>query len=439
MNPRIPPPTARPPSPVQSELVVAVCRTAAIFIAALVAPGYLRDVEGPSLGEDLALLAASIYNAGLLILYWRRIGFRGQRPATVGADMAFVTLWVYLAGPDGLRLFGLYFVLVVVAALWLGVVGTIAAAGAGAGLYLLALHGAQVAPADLELALTQQIPVLVLAAVVAGYMARAQRREREAWHEDRLQLAQYEGRRKMIQEFYDRLTPQRLQPVEGLDVGLRFRPALHMGAGDYYDLLTIAPGRYLAVMADVGGKYSGALMQVPFLKFSLLAAARSGESAGEMLASVNARMFPRPEEEWDRLVSVCCAIIDVEAATVSYSSAGHDPPLLVRAGSKEVVVLEQGGLVMGVEPEVSYGEETLPLEPGDTLVLYTDGVIEASDAGGRQFSFEELKDAAVAGVGLGLGAEGLAHQLFLRVREFARGGRRADDMTLFVLRFRPPV
>ena len=438
MKPRIPQPTARQPSATESELVVAVCRAAAIVIAAVLSPGYIRMPGAPRLMGELALLAASIYNAGLLILYWRRIAVRRLRLAMVAADMGFVTLWVYLAGSDGLRLFGLYYVLVVVAALWFGLIGTTLTAAAGAGLYLLALYASETPPAELELVLTQQIPVLVLAAVVAGYMADARRREREAWHRDRLTLAQYEGRRKIIQEFYDRLTPQTLQPVEGLDVGLRFRPALRMGAGDYYDLLTIAPGKYLALVADVAGKYAGSLMQVPFLKSSLLAAARSGQSASEMLASVNAYMFPETDEERDRIVSLCCALIDVEAATLTYASAGHDPPLLVRAGSKEVVVLGSGGLVMGVEPEASYPEETLALEPGDTLVLYTDGVVEASDAAGRQFGLEGIEGVAVAGVGLGLAAEEMARQLFLRVREFARGGERADDMTVLVLRLQPP-
>jgi serine phosphatase RsbU (regulator of sigma subunit) len=419
-------------------LVVAVCRTAAILLA-----GLFTQRHTVLLGERIAIaeaavLAAALYNGGLLVLYWRRIAVRGLRLATVATDMAFVTLWVYLAGAEGLRLFGLYYLLVVVAALWFGVIGTTLTAGVGAALYLLALYTRDVPLADLDVALSQQIPVLVLAAVVAGYMADAQRREREAWHRDRLVLAQYEGRRKIIQEFYDRLTPQTLRPVPGLDVGLRFRPALRLGAGDYYDLLTIAPGRYLALVADVAGKYAGSLMQVPFLKFSLLATARAGHSVGQMLASVNANMFPQPDEEKDRIVSLCCVLLDVGAGTLTYASAGHDPPLLIRARTKEVAVLGSGGLVMGVEPEARYSEETLALEPDDTLVLYTDGVIEASDASGRQFGLEELRAAAVAGVGLGLGADQLARRIFLQVRDFARGGQRADDMTVFVLRYRPP-
>jgi sigma-B regulation protein RsbU (phosphoserine phosphatase) len=360
-----------------------------------------------------------------------------MRVATVAADMCFVTLWVYLAAPEATRLFGLYYVLVVVAALWFGVIGTTATAVTGAAMYMLALQAGGALPADTGTALRQQIPVLVLAAVVVGYMADAQRREREAWNRDRVTLAQYEGRRRIIQEFYERLTPQRLPQVPGLDVGLRFRPALRMGAGDYYDLLTIAPGRYLAVVADVAGKYAGSLMQVPFLKFSLLAAARAGQSAGGILSQVNDNMFPQADDEAERIISVCCVAIDVEAATITYASAGHDPPLLIRERTREAITLERGGLVMGVQPGIVYEQEALSLEPGDTLVLYTDGVIEASDARGQQFGLDGLKAAVVAGVGLGLGADELARQLYLRVREFARGGQRDDDMTLMVLRFQP--
>jgi sigma-B regulation protein RsbU (phosphoserine phosphatase) len=148
-------------------------------------------------------------------------------------------------------------------------------------------------------------------------------------------------------------------------------------------------------------------------------------------------MFPQAEDEAERIISVCCVAIDVEAATMTYASAGHDPPLLARQGTREAITLERGGLVMGVQPGIVYEEETLSLEPGDTLVLYTDGVTEASDSRGQQFGLEGLKAAVVAGVGLGLGADELARQLFLRVREFARGGHRDDDMTLMALRFQP--
>jgi serine phosphatase RsbU (regulator of sigma subunit) len=430
-------PVARAIKVAESELVVAVCRSAAILIGIFLAPGYLSPAP-PRTAATLVVISASVYNAALLVAYWRGTTFKGMRIATVAADMGFVTLWVYIASPTGDRLFGLYYVLVVVAALWFGVIGTTATAATGAGLYLLALHAGGTGAADFERAMTQQIPVLVLAAVVAGYMADAQRREREAWNRDRVALAQYEGRRRIIQEFYERLTPQRLPSVPGLDVGLRFRPALRMGAGDYYDLLTITPGRYLVVVADVAGKYAGSLMQVPFLKFSLLAAARAGRSPAGILAQVNDNMFPQPDEDADRIISACCALLDVQAATFTYASAGHDPPLLIRERTKEALTLERGDLVMGVQPGIAYQEETVPLEPGDTVVLCTDGVIEATDARDQQFGLEGLQAAAVAGVGLGLQADELARQLFLQVRDFARGGQRDDDMTLMVLRFRPP-
>jgi len=438
MSSRIWPPVAGTRRVAESELVVAVCRTAAILIA-IVSPGYVRGGVPPSPFEHVAVITAAVYNAALLILYWRNIRFRGMRAAAVATDVAFVTIWVYLAIPAGASIFGLYYLLVVVAALWFGVIGTTATAAGSAGLYMLALHAGGASPAALDQALTQQIPVLVLAAVVAGYMADAQRRERESWDRDRGVLTEFENRRKIIQEFYDRLAPQRLAAAEGLDVGLRFRPALQMGAGDYYDLLTVTPGRYLAVVADVGGKYAGSLMQVPFLKFSLLAAARSGQSAAGILTQVNNNMFPQAEEDADRIVSLCCLLIDVQAGSVTYASAGHDPPLLVRGGSKEIITLQRGDLVMGVQPGVAYQQETVSLEPGDTLVLYTDGVTEATNAGGQQFGLEGVQAAVRAGVGLEMEADALAHQVFLTVRDFARGGHRDDDMTLMVLRFRPPV
>src|SRR5512144_1678690 len=130
-----------------------------------------------------------------------------------------------------------------------------------------------------------------------------------------------------------------------------------------------------------------------------------------------------------RFVTFCYVRVDGPARTLSYSVAGHNPPILLRQ-SGEVVRLTTGGTVLGVFPEAAYEEDTLPLLPGDRLVLFTDGITEARNAAGDEYEDGRLIDALRRH--RALPAAALHQHLFDDVLAFADGTLQ-DDATLIVL------
>jgi sigma-B regulation protein RsbU (phosphoserine phosphatase) len=127
-----------------------------------------------------------------------------------------------------------------------------------------------------------------------------------------------------------------------------------------------------------------------------------------------------------RFVTFCAVRLDCRTRTLTWSNAGHNPPLVVRT-SGEVVRLEPGGTVMGVFDETAYREDSVPLARGDRIVLYTDGITEALSAGGEEFGEEGLVAAIRAHAALP--ASALTDALFADVLAFA-GGVLGDDATL---------
>jgi len=130
---------------------------------------------------------------------------------------------------------------------------------------------------------------------------------------------------------------------------------------------------------------------------------------------------------------VAYLLVDLDEATFTYANAGHEPPVLIPAESREPVTLARAGLVLGVLPEVRYPEETLPLRTGDTFVLFSDGMTEVMDRLGRFLGREGFLNEALTHLQAPT-AEEMAERIFNAVNEFGRGGQHRDDMTLLIAR-----
>ncbi|UCH36131.1 MAG: serine/threonine-protein phosphatase [Armatimonadota bacterium] len=418
------------------ETAVAIFRTA--FVALTVVTLFRSSrVLGSFTPLHLVAILAATYNVALLIMYWRGLYFPGHRHFILSLDIVFITLWVALSRVLGLGpgFFPLYYALVFIAALWFGIVGAALTALVSGALYIGILAG--VGPyttADIAETLRQHVLVLFLVVILIGYIAQAQQRERAASERTRTALARYQQHRRLMQDFYDLINPQQLSPPPGLDVGVGFRAAVRMGAGDYYDLLRLEGGRYGLCVADVAGKYGAEVLRVPVVKYALKVAAAVEHRPSRVLERVNELVFD--ELQPDRFVTMFYAQVDPLAAEVTYVNAGHDPPLLIRSDNT-VETLEAGGLVLGVLRDARYEEEVVRLAAGDALVLYTDGAVEATNAAGAEFGAEQLQDTARA-VLVGAGsAKDAALGMLAAIENFARGGARRDDVTIMVIRLAP--
>jgi sigma-B regulation protein RsbU (phosphoserine phosphatase) len=246
--------------------------------------------------------------------------------------------------------------------------------------------------------------------------ARAARRRDAAAQRD-------EEEARMIQRG---LLPHKLPDIAGYGLSGEWRPASGVG-GDCYDVLTWDDGQFGISIADVCGKGLPAALLMSNLQAALRAFAQDTVRPHAVCASVN-RLLCRNMIS-GRFVTFCYIRVDGPGRTLSYTIAGHNPPILMRR-SGEVIRLSTGGTVLGVFPETAYEEDTLSLMSGDRLVLFTDGITEARNAAGDEYddagliaSLERHRE---------LGAAELQRRLFDDAVAFAFEGFQ-DDATLIVL------
>jgi len=417
--------------PDESEMVVAAFRLAFTLLV-LLSPLFVRVPVWWVVQFRISAIAAAGYSAALPIMYWRRWGFRGQRHVTLGIDLLLVTMWTYLSRDTGPPLSSLYYGLVMVAALWFGMTGALVTSAVAAVLYgsLAALVPSGLEP--LGEVLGWRIPLLFLMGLLIGYFVEAQNRERARWRLLEEETARYEQRRALMQEVYEDLVVRPAhKELEGVEIGLRFRPAWQYGAGDYYDVIEMGD-RVVVLVGDVAGTYSPGLKRVLQLKYGCLAAIHVFPGPGQVLTWLNQVLFP--DLQPDQFVSLCCVYIDRQRGRLICANAGHEPPLLVRGASRQVERLEQAGMVLGVMSDTTYEEHEGALQPGDLLLLYTDGVSGATSASGEEFGMRRLELATVSAISLEASADKIAESVFAEVQQFVRGGPRRDDVTVLAVK-----
>jgi phosphoserine phosphatase RsbU/P len=249
---------------------------------------------------------------------------------------------------------------------------------------------------------------------------------------------------EIAREVQQRLFPQTLPPVEGLEYGGACRPALGVG-GDYFDFLALSGGRLGIAIGDVSGKGVPAALLMASLQASVRGQAQSGAaSLARLMETVNQLVFDASPS--NRYATFFYGEYETGARRLRYVNAGHNPPMVFRpaetggpvlaagpkAGAAEVARLETGGPVVGMFRAASYEEGEVELEPGDTIVMFTDGISEAMNAADDEWGEEELARAARASLGRPA-AETIA-RIMEAADRFAGGAPQHDDMTLVVLR-----
>lgn len=235
------------------------------------------------------------------------------------------------------------------------------------------------------------------------------------------------------QRMLARQTPS-LGPVE---VAARFVPTHELG-GDFYDLFEMR-GRVGVTVGDVVGKGVPAAVLMSAVRATLRAHADQHDDLGEVMRLVNHSMCRDTASQ--EFATVWFGVIDPSSLELEYVSAGHDPPLLVRRGDDgawRARRLQAEGLVVGVMAGEAYGVERTPLRPGDALVVYTDGLIDAQNFDRKRFGRERFERECEAALGENpdASAEMLVDRLLWGVRRWIGLTPQADDETVAVVRIR---
>jgi PAS domain S-box-containing protein len=185
----------------------------------------------------------------------------------------------------------------------------------------------------------------------------------------------YEREHRIAETLQRSLLPDRLPDLPGLEVAARYLPAASEAevGGDWYDVIPIAGGAVGLVMGDVAGKGLAGASMVGRLRSALRAYALEGHDGGRVVERLNRLLWTEAEES--QMATMLYVIVDPAASTVRWVNAGHPPPLVVSRGGIRFLERE-ASVPLGVLPFPTYEELTDRLEPGDSLLLYTDGLVE---------------------------------------------------------------
>lgn len=224
------------------------------------------------------------------------------------------------------------------------------------------------------------------------------------------------------------LLPARSPSLSGIDVSGYLRPATEI-SGDFYDFIELDGNRLAVVIGDISGKGISAGLLMAASRCSLRTRIENLISIAPAVNEVN-RMLLR--DNVHRFISLFLGLINVEEKTLSYTNCGHMPGLLFRKRSGRIEELSVGGTVLGVFEDFSYDEETLSIEEGDTLVLYTDGVLEEKGPDGVCFGSERL--ARLVEDNAGRSAQEITKAIAKSVLNFTGGDSQGDDVAIVAAR-----
>lgn len=235
---------------------------------------------------------------------------------------------------------------------------------------------------------------------------------------------------RIAREIQRSLLPQAL-PSKGWLRAVGYSESSHQVGGDYYDLHPAGPSAWAILNADVSGKGVSSALLASVLQGVFAAWTHSAGDMVRMAEQLNRFLLERTAGE--KYATLIYAILD-SGGGLTYVNAGHCEPLLVRSEGG-IEALPGTGLPVGLLEAASYEAASARLNPGDMLMLYTDGVTDAESAQGERFGEERLREIVAASAGRGCGAMLEALQQALQV--FTEGAIQKDDVTVLILEYRP--
>jgi sigma-B regulation protein RsbU (phosphoserine phosphatase) len=215
--------------------------------------------------------------------------------------------------------------------------------------------------------------------------------------------------------------------VSGLELAATMQTARLLG-GDYYDFFQISNDIVDVVIADVSGKGAAASLLMPSLAVALRL--RAGELSGPAAILSDLDEVLKQITNPATFVTMFYARFNPTLRTLEYASGGHNPPLLMRTSTGESLLLEEAGPIMGILPDAQFTNTTLKLEPGDILVLFTDGVTEQEGESGEEFSLDRLKKTILSKEYDPAAA--IVTSIAEAVSTFAGTKEQSDDLTVVV-------
>jgi sigma-B regulation protein RsbU (phosphoserine phosphatase) len=253
-----------------------------------------------------------------------------------------------------------------------------------------------------------------------GYLAIRQSVENEQ------NLRTLEEEMRSARRIQASILPRTVPRIEGATIAVRYLPMTSV-AGDFYEFVSLGPGRIGIAIADVAGHGVPAALVASMVKVAIDSQSASAADPPVLMAGLNEIMCRQAR---GNLITAAYLFLDLAGGHACYAAAAHPPLLVRRRGNPAATEFRENGLILGVRPGETYEAMPFDLRSGDRLLLYTDGIAEAANAKDQLFSEERLSQ--VLAEHDGLDAAGFAERIVHEVRAWA-GSDQADDMTLVVV------
>ncbi len=408
----------------ETDTWVAIVRTA-IILAVLLLPWTVPGLRETPRLLHIATIVAALYTLALYCAYLFKRPLPLQRHLAILCDIFLVTAAILAWPNQGKLLFQLYYIVVMVAAVWFGRNGATATAVLAIGAFIAAQYSAVgLAPAQWPVLgtvlLESGAPVLIILALATSYVLRARDIERARRY-------QVDHELRLARSMQRQMLPAELPALPGYDLAVRLEAA-QLVSGDLYDFIALDEHTLLMFVADVAGKSVHGLMHVSLLHSHLRAAAKDRMAPAGIAESVNKAVYEALQP--DSFASAFVAHLHLPSGRMVYVNCGHPPPLMLHAGEAVQRLLTNTPMI-GITQQPNYLQLSTQMTPGDILVATTDGVLEARDRRGDFFGEENL--LATIRSGEGRSAEEIAASVMSAVAEFS-GHPVDDDAIVAVLR-----
>ncbi len=413
----------------ETDIFVGLFRTA--FIIAFVVAGTFSpfDPQVHAFVWGLLILATVFTTALFLTLAWVR-PLPHQRLIALAIDLLLVSAAIRLIGPGQQQsLFQIYYIIVLIGAIWFQLVGSLCTAAAALVLFTAVRYAATYPTALSNVASDvlwdQGAVFLFLIALIGGFLVRALDRQYRA-------TAQFTHELQLARTVQDTILSASLPQLPGWQVALRFEPARWVG-GDLYEVAELPDGQYLICLGDMPGKSAYGLVHLSLIYSQIRGAALAGLPPAAIANRVNQTVYDvlQPYSYAPLFISM----LQPDTGKLTFVSCGHYPPVLLRANNS-YQELSSDGIVIGGRPDTNYQQREIQIEPGDLLICYTDGITEPRNRAGEQFGVERVVQVARSIEAAGGSIEEISDEILRQSHKFSTEWDR-DDATLILLRREP--
>ncbi|MDR3610554.1 MAG: PP2C family protein-serine/threonine phosphatase [Ignavibacteriaceae bacterium] len=243
-----------------------------------------------------------------------------------------------------------------------------------------------------------------------------------------LEKQKMEEELEIARDIQKNLLPHKIPQYKRVDIAAYNIPSKQVG-GDFYDIIPLDESSFCLAIADVSGKGVPAALLMANLQAFLKIICKHGMSLSEATELINDLVTENTMD--GKFITFFWGVLDEKDLTFNYVNAGHNPPLLIR--NKKIIKLDKGGIILGVmKTFAQYESPTITLEKEDIIVLFTDGITEAMNKNGEEFSDERLEELVIKSSDLCV--EEITKNIQDAVQAFAAGEIQSDDITLLVVK-----